>query len=141
MCVYCRSRISWVLALSVVVSWFVGTAFAADAITTVEVVGNRTVGAELIRSHLRAGRAGNISAAQIDEALKSLFATGLFADVRIDRKGAKLLISVKENPVIANIAFQGNVNADKSKLEPLLGLKAQRALHGGQSACRRPQGS
>ncbi len=125
MCVYCRSRISWVLALSVVVSWFVGTAFAADAITTVEVVGNRTVGAESIRSHLRAGRAGNISAAQIDEALKSLFATGFFADVRIDRRGAKLLISVKENPVIAKIGFQGNVNADKSKLEPLLGLKAQ----------------
>ena len=125
MCVYRRSRISWVLALSVVVSWFVGTAFAADAITTVEVVGNRTVGAELIRSHLRAGRAGNISAAQIDEALKSLFATGFFADVRIDRRGAKLLISVKENPVIAKIGFQGNVNADKSKLEPLLGLKAQ----------------
>ncbi|RPI36342.1 MAG: outer membrane protein assembly factor BamA [Hyphomicrobiaceae bacterium] len=125
MCVYWRSRISWVLALSVVVSWFVGTAFAADAITTVEVVGNRTVGAESIRSHLRAGRTGNISAAQIDEALKSLFATGFFADVRIDRRGAKLLISVKENPVIAKIGFQGNVNADKSKLEPLLGLKAQ----------------
>ena len=125
MCVYCRSRISWVLALSVVVSCFVGTAFAADAITTVEVVGNRTVGAESIRSHLRAGRAGNISAAQIDEALKSLFATGFFADVRIDRRGAKLLISVKENPVIAKIGFQGNVNADKSRLEPLLGLKAQ----------------
>ena len=60
---HCRSRISWVLALSVIVSWFVGTAFAADTISTVEVVGNRTVGAEAISSHLRAGRAGNVSAA------------------------------------------------------------------------------
>jgi outer membrane protein insertion porin family len=125
MSVHCRSRISWVLALSVVVSCLAGRAFAAQTITTVEVAGNRTVGADAIRSHVRGGGVGSISAAQIDEALKSLYATGLFADVRIDRRGAKLLISVKENPVIARIGFQGNVNADKSKLEPLLGLKAQ----------------
>jgi outer membrane protein insertion porin family len=123
--VHCRSRISWVLALSVVVSCLAGRAFAAQTITTVEVAGNRTVGADTIRSHVRGGGTGSISAAQIDEALKSLYATGLFADVRIDRRGAKLLISVKENPVIARIGFQGNVNADKSRLEPLLGLKAQ----------------
>ena len=94
---YCWSRISWVLALSVVVSCFVGTAFAADAITTVEVVGNRTVGAESIRSHLRAGRAGNISAGQIDEALKSLFATGFFADE--GRCGAERPASVLDRTV------------------------------------------
>src|SRR5262245_65806724 len=57
--------------------------------------------------------------------MKALFATGQFADVRIDRKGSKLIISVKENPVIASIAFQGNANADKSRLEPLIALKAR----------------
>src|SRR5262245_38651575 len=57
--------------------------------------------------------------------MKALFATGQFADVRIDRKGSKLIISVKENPVLASIAFQGNANADKSRLEPLITLKAR----------------
>src|SRR5262245_66437367 len=102
-----------------------GLVCAADAVSAVEVVGNRTVDAASIRSHLRLGKAGTITPAQIDEALKALFATGLFSDVRIDRKGGKLIISVTENPVIASIAFKGNANADKSKLEPLVALKAR----------------
>src|SRR4030095_11316695 len=102
-----------------------GRAFAADSSSAVEVVGNRTVDAASIRSHLRLGNGGTVTPAQIDEALKALFATGLFSDVRIDRKGGKLVISVTENPVIASIAFQGNANADKSKLEPLIALKAR----------------
>jgi outer membrane protein insertion porin family len=74
---------------------------------------------------LRLAPGGSITPGQIDQALKTLFATGLFADVRIDRKGRKLVISVKENPIIASIAFQGNPNADKAKLEPLIALKAR----------------
>jgi outer membrane protein insertion porin family len=91
----------------------------------VEVVGNRSVDEATIRSHLRLAPGGSITPGQIDQALKTLFATGLFADVRIDRKGRKLVISVKENPIIASIAFQGNPNADKAKLEPLIALKAR----------------
>jgi outer membrane protein insertion porin family len=122
----CRSWQSRVvLALAALVYLMMGRAFAADSVSAVEVVGNRTVEAASIRSHLRPGNGGTITPAQIDEALKTLFATGLFSDVRIDRKGGKLLISVTENPVIASIAFQGNANADKSKLEPLIALKAR----------------
>jgi outer membrane protein insertion porin family len=112
-----------VLAVLAVAYLLLGTAFAADTITAIEVKGNRTVDAASIRSHVHLGSGGAITSAQIDAALKSLFATGLFSDVRIDRKGAKLHISVTENPVIAGIAFQGNANADKSKLLPLLALK------------------
>ena len=114
-----------VLAVAALVTLTLGGAFAADSISAVEVVGNRTVDAASIRSHLRLGTGGTITPAQIDEALKALFATGLFSDVRIDRKGGKLVISVTENPVIASIGFQGNANADKTKLEPLLTLKAR----------------
>jgi outer membrane protein insertion porin family len=101
-----------------------GAAFAAETIAAIEVKGNRTVEATSIRSHVQVGN-GAVTSAQIDAALKSLFATGLFSDVRIDRKGSKLIVSVTENPVIAGVAVQGNTNADKSKLLPLLTLKAQ----------------
>jgi len=117
-----KSPLLWVLA---VVYLAIGSAWAADAISAVEVVGNRSVDEATIRSHLRLAPGGSITPGQIDQALKTLFATGLFADVRIDRKGRKLVISVKENPIIASIAFQGNPNADKAKLEPLIALKAR----------------
>ena len=121
---HCRSRKGPVLAVMALACLWLGTALAADNISAVEVVGNRTVGAESIRSHVRLGKDGSITPAQIDDTLKALFATGLFSDVRIDRTGTRLLVKVTENPVIASVAFQGNGNADKSKLEPLIGLKA-----------------
>jgi outer membrane protein insertion porin family len=117
-----KSPLLWVLAI---VYLAIGSASAADSISAVEVVGNRSVEEGAIRSHLRLGPGGIITPAQIDDALKALFATGLFADVRIARKGRKLIISVQENPVIASIAFQGNASADKSRLEPLIALKAR----------------
>ena len=121
-CRACKSPLLWVFAA---VYLAVGTAFAANPISAVEVVGNRSVDQASIRSHLRLGPGGTVTPAQIDQALKALFATGQFADVSIDRKGSKLIISVKENPVIASIAFQGNANADKARLEPLIALKAR----------------
>jgi outer membrane protein insertion porin family len=122
--VHCRSRKGLLLAVMALAYLGFGTVLAADAVTAVEVEGNRTVGADSIRSHLRLGNGGTVTPGQIDQALKSLFATGLFSDVRIDRKGPRLLVRVTENPVIASITFQGNANADKSRLEPLIALKA-----------------
>ncbi|MHC8509616.1 MAG: outer membrane protein assembly factor BamA [Rhodospirillales bacterium] len=45
---------------------------------------------------------------RIDRSLKSLFSTGLFADVAIRREGSALIVSVVENPIINRVAFEGN---------------------------------
>ena len=57
-----------VLAVAALVTLTLSGAFAADSISAVEVVGNRTVEAASIRSHLRPGNGGTITPAQIDEA-------------------------------------------------------------------------
>lgn len=46
--------------------------------------------------------------AAMDEAVKSLFATGLFTDVSVYQDGAVLVVSVAENPIINEISFEGN---------------------------------
>ena len=38
------------------------------------------------------------------------FATGLFADVQIEQRGADLVVSVIENPIINRVVFEGNDN-------------------------------
>ena len=48
------------------------------------------------------------TATKIDEALKALYATGLFQDVRINQSGGRLIVTVVENPVINRVAFEGN---------------------------------
>ena len=52
----------------------------------------------------------------LDSALKSLFATGLFADVTLSQQGSALLVDVMENPVINQIAFEGNSKIENEAL-------------------------
>ena len=49
-------------------------------------------------------------------ALRALFATGLYKDVRIDTDGDVLIVIVEERPVIANIDFVGLKEFDKEQL-------------------------
>ncbi|HEX9159578.1 MAG TPA: POTRA domain-containing protein, partial [Rhizomicrobium sp.] len=46
--------------------------------------------------------------AATDRSLKTLFATGLFADVKFSWDGATLTIHVVENPIINQVVFEGN---------------------------------
>ena len=49
-------------------------------------------------------------------ALRALFATGLYKDVRIDIDGGVVVVIVEERPVIANIDFVGLKEFDKDQL-------------------------
>src|SRR5215813_4480643 len=96
----------------------VGTAGYALAQTASQiiVVGNRRVEAETIRSYFRAGGGDRLDAARIDGALKALYATGLFQDVRISQAGGRMVVTVVENPVINRVAFEGNKKAKDEQL-------------------------
>ncbi len=54
---------------------------------------------------------------KIDEAYKSLLATGLFEDVRIQNAGGRIVVRVIENPVINRIAFEGNTRVKDEQLK------------------------
>lgn len=75
---------------------------------SISVEGNRRVEADTIRSYFQPGPGGRIGPGEIDAALKALYATGLFEDVRISQPGGRLVVTVVENPVINRIAFEGN---------------------------------
>ncbi len=49
-----------------------------------------------------------VDEADVAAAIKTLFATGLYDDVRIERRGAVLVVVVAERPSIAEIEFAGN---------------------------------
>jgi len=76
-----------------------------------------------VKSYLLIREGDAFDTLQIDRSLKSLFATGLFADVSIQRQGAGLIVNVVENPVINRIAFEGNGELDNETLETEVSLR------------------
>ena len=89
----------------------------AQTVNSIVVEGNRRVEAETVRSYFRGGAGGQLGPLEIDEGLKSLYATGLFADVRVNRSGGRLVVMVVENPVINRVAFEGNKKAKDDQLK------------------------
>jgi outer membrane protein assembly factor BamA len=69
---------------------------AAESAPTIAVTGNRQIDADMIRAHFHAAADRSFDAAALDAALKSLYATGLFEDVKIARDGARIMVSVVE---------------------------------------------
>jgi len=96
----------------------VGTAQHARAQSASQIVveGNKRVEADTIRSYFRAGGGDRLDAARIDAALKALYGTGLFQDVKINPSGGRLVVTVVENPVVNRVAFEGNKKAKDEQL-------------------------
>ncbi|MFQ5984385.1 MAG: outer membrane protein assembly factor BamA, partial [Alphaproteobacteria bacterium] len=94
-------------------------------IEEIRVEGNQRIEAETVRSHVRRElREGDFfDPQQIDRALKSLFATNLFADVNMRREGNVLVVRVVENPIINQLAFEGNQRIDDEALEAEVQLR------------------
>ena len=81
---------------------------APTVIRTVQVQGNQRVEANTVASYLLFARGDPYSAERIDMSIKTLYATGLFADVEIDPRDGNVLISVVENPIVNRVIFEGN---------------------------------
>lgn len=103
---------------------FVATAYAQASNIVVE--GNRRVEAETIRTYFR--RAGGTGPAQLDDALKALYETGLFQDVKITPSGGRIIVTVVENPVINRVAFEGNRKVKDDQLSAEVQSKARGTL-------------
>ncbi len=89
----------------------------AQTVNSIAVEGNRRVESETVRSYFHGGAGGQLGPQEIDEGLKSLYATGLFSDVHVNRAGGRLVVTVVENPVINRVAFEGNKKAKDEQLK------------------------
>lgn len=108
--------------LFVLVAGVVGVQ-AQALINQVVVVGNQRIEPETIASYMTIHAGDPFEVREIDDSLKSLFATGLFADVTIRREGDALVVQVVENPIINRIAFEGNRSLDSEDLEAEVQLR------------------
>ncbi len=96
--------------------------------TSIVVEGNRRVEADTIRSYFKVAPGEHIDAAKIDSALKALYASGLFQDIRISQSGGRLIVTVVEAPVIDRLVFEGNNKIKDEQLQQEIQSRARGAL-------------
>ncbi|HEX2940849.1 MAG TPA: outer membrane protein assembly factor BamA, partial [Rhodopila sp.] len=77
-------------------------------ISAIKVEGNQRIETGTILSYLLVQPGDQFDQDRLDRSLKTLYATGLFQDVRLGRSGNTLVVRVVENPVVNRVAFEGN---------------------------------
>ena len=109
-----RIAVAVVLALGAGSASTVAFVYSAAAqqggatIGEIRVVGTQRIDPSTVTSYVQIQPGDAYDPALVDASLKSLFNTGLFADVTLRREGDALIVQVVENPIINRIAFEGN---------------------------------
>jgi outer membrane protein insertion porin family len=86
-------------------------------IRRIVVEGNQRIEPATITSYLLVHPGDTFDPQRVDLSLKTLFATGLFADVQIEQRDTDLVVSVIENPIINRVIFEGLHTLKEDKLE------------------------
>lgn len=113
-----------VIALCAVVS-LATPALAQDSgyVSKVDVQGTERIDPATVLSYMTVKPGESFTQEALSESTKALYGTGLFADVNIQPKNGVLVVNVVENPLINQIAFEGN---EKLKDDELMAEIASR---------------
>ena len=110
---------------------------AVRTIQSIAVRGSQRLEPETIRAYANLAPGQTYTAATLDQALKDLYATQLFADVTISgAETGNLVINVRENPVINRIILEGNKRLKDDKITPEIKLAPRQIFT--RSAARGP---
>jgi outer membrane protein insertion porin family len=94
-----------------------------QARTSVVIRGNRRIEAETILSYMQLPADRPVTAEDLNAAVRRLFDTGLFRDVRIAPSAEQIVVEVVENPSINQIAFEGNDKLADEELQQIIRLR------------------
>src|SRR5687767_7610913 len=97
--------------------------FSGGTISDIRVEGTQRIEPTTVRSYIVVKPGDPFDPNRIDQSLKALFSTGLFADVTLRREGNALIINVVENPIINRISFEGNQRIEDTDLEKEVQLR------------------
>jgi len=111
------------LLAGVVATLFASGAMAMDAFTVsdIRLEGIQRVEAGTVFSYLPVKVGETMTDEKAAQAIKTLFATGFFKDVRIEIDGSVLIVVLEERPAVAQIDFVGLKEFEKDQL--IKGLK------------------
>lgn len=105
------------------ISWAQTDISEGGKVARILVEGNQRIEAATVVSYLVIEPGDDFDPVTIDLSLKTLFATGLFADVAIFRRANDLVVVVVENPIINRVAFENNNALDDEDIAEEIQLR------------------
>ena len=96
---------------------------SSGLIRDIRVEGNNRIESGTVNAYLTVAPGDTYDAQKVNESLKALFSTGLFADVSFSFNQGVLQVNVVENPIINRIAFEGNQRLKDDALSSELPLR------------------
>ncbi|MEF9977947.1 MAG: outer membrane protein assembly factor BamA [Thermomonas sp.] len=116
-----RRLLALALATALSMPAWAQTAFAPFTVSDIRIDGLQRIGAGTVFTYLPVERGDILDQAKSAEALRALYKTGFFEDVRLDHQGSILVITVVERPAINKLTLVGNKDLKTDDL--LKGLK------------------
>jgi outer membrane protein insertion porin family len=98
---------------------------ASGIVQGIDIQGNQRIEADTIRSYMLLQPGDAFEEDRLDRSLRTLFATGLFRDVRVGRQGDRIVVQVEENPIVNRVAFEGNSKLNDDVLRNEVQLRAR----------------
>ncbi len=97
----------------------------AAPVTDIKITGNERVENETVLTYLPFKVGDDFDASQSSYLVRSLYATGLFANVEIGQDNGVVTVKVVENPLVNKVVFEGNDEIDTKRLEEIVSLKSR----------------
>ncbi|WP_374248270.1 outer membrane protein assembly factor BamA [Thermomonas sp.] len=116
-----RRLLTLALASALSLPVWAQTALAPFTVSDIRIDGLQRIGAGTVFTYLPVERGDTLDQGKAAEAVRALYKTGFFEDVRLDRQGNILVITVTERPAINKLTLSGNKDLKSEDL--LKGLK------------------
>ncbi|MBU3647025.1 MAG: hypothetical protein FGM56_02985 [Limnohabitans sp.] len=98
---------------------------AAEQVKSITVEGGQRIEPSAVISYLGLKEGENYTPYDLDFGLKKIYETGFYSDVSVSNDNGAITITVKENPSINQVIFEGNDKVDKEDLEKEITLKSR----------------
>ncbi|HPF78457.1 MAG TPA: outer membrane protein assembly factor BamA [Alphaproteobacteria bacterium] len=100
----------------------------AETIREIRINGAQRVEPATVLTYLGVRVGEDANSDSLNQALKNLYGTGLFADVAMKQERGVLFVDVTENPIINEIAFEGNDKIKDDELKSEISLRPRQVF-------------
>ncbi len=104
----------------------------AASIKEITIHGNERVEATTVQSYLGINTGEEYDPVKVRRSLKSLYGTGLFDNVEISWDNGRLIVEIKENPIVNQITFENNDALSIERLESAIALRPRAVFTPGK---------